>query len=319
MQSSDYPIESPQASSQAVHSYENDVEVLQLRFADYEAGPVNLNAWELSETLQGVAGFAEEMAKAGVFGEGITPPIEVRPPREGSFVIDFVIPVANWSAENPEAAIAVFGSPAVAFNSLLKTGIKTIKGDRVADFEKIDEDTYKVTWQSGEATEVPIKAWRELQKKKRRTRSNLEKILAPLSSSADVMEIRGGDTQKTTEDIMDSEPIEAYDTEDFKALVSSVPEEDVHTNRFEVEASFESMDFRPGKKWKIVSTAGSRMAVMADDNFQKLLDNGLKIGKDDLFRITIEETVRTKGERSTTEWTMTSVIRTRKGDGVSLN
>lgn len=304
-------------SDTETHRYESEVEIFQMRFKDSDGGDTYLSAWELAASIEGVAGFAEQLAKKGVFGEGIKPEVQVRPMKEGSFVVDFVIPAL---AEHALDAIPVaVGAAGMLFYDQIKAGINNIKGIPVADFDLVSDDFIKVTWKDGEATQVHKDVWDEFQNMKKRTRRNLEKIIAPLSSSADTVEFRGGSPSEDAKEIMESKPIAAVTSKEYQEVVSAPQEVQEYDREFIAEAKFESVDFRPGGKCRIASTAGRRMVTIEDDNFQSLLDSGLKIGKDDLYEVTIKETVTVKSGRSTTSWVLTNIRRTKKGDGEALN
>lgn len=295
--------------------------ILQLRFADGKGSDTQISAWELAQSIEGVAGIAEELGKMGFFGEGMSPELQVRPPKEGSFVLDFVVPITDMAHNDPGGTAALFGTLGTGFAYAIHNGVKLVKGDRVKDIEPVEgnEEIFKVTWQSGEVTHTPVDVWQKFQRMPRKTRKNFQKLMAPLEDSADRLEIRSGTTSQSTEEIMNTPVVEEYDHRDYREVSYEPPaEEDVETI-FDVEATFQSMNFEFGKKWKIISTAGSRMATMEDEDFQKLIDSGLKIGKDDLFNVTIKETISHNLGKARSSWAMTKIVRTRKGDGESLN
>lgn len=300
------------------HSYDSDVEVFQMRFKEAEGEHFSISAWELAASIQGVAGLAEQMAKKGTFGEGIQPEVQVRPMKEGSFVLEFIVPAVV--EHGVDVAFGALSAGGVLFYNHIKAGINNIKGVRVTDFEPLEgTDFIKATWQDGEATQVHKDMWAEFQKMSKRTRENLEKMMAPLGSSAEAVELRTGTTDEDAEEIMESEPIATIDAHEYREVITAPVEVSEEEKEFTAEAKFESIDFKEGGKWRIASTAGRRTVTIEDDNFLSLLDSGLKIGKDDLYEVTIKETRTTRAGRTTTSWVLTNIRRTKKGEGETLN
>lgn len=307
-------------NKESSHAYDSSVEVFQMRFKDSSDGVTEISAWELADAIEGVAGFAEEMAKKGVFGEGIQPEVLVRPMQEGSFVIDFLVPVANYFQENQEGIIAgAVGGAGTLFYDQIRTGINQIRGITPTDFEHLNNGMVKIHWQDGVATETTEEAWTELQTMRKKTRKNLEKIISPLRSSADTVEFRGGAPEEDTEQIMDSTPIASIDSSEYREVVTAPHPVDEYEQEISAEATFESVDFKPGGKWRIASTAGKRQVTIEDENFLRLLDSGLKIGKDDIYEVTIKETQTVSAGRTNVTWALTNIRRTREGTGESLN
>ncbi|MFW0169253.1 hypothetical protein [Rothia sp. P4278] len=295
-------------------------EVLQLRFTGSEANDHQLSAWELAQTLEGVAGFIEEMLQVSSQGEMVNDPVKVRPLQEGSVAIEFVVNIANWVAANPEGALATISTGGGISLTSIRAGMNIAKHGLAEDFEYQEHnDTYKVKWRAGFSEEVPAKAWEALQKEKKKTRKNLQKILEPIGNSAQQLEMRTADTATDSAKLMQEPAAVTYDQEDYRAVSYDYDEEVVHKRTFTAEASFTTLDFRPGKKWRVRSTQGNRLATMADDGFQKQIDEGLKIGADDLFEITVFEETTEKGGRTSIEWTIVQVRRTKIGDAPPIN
>lgn len=300
------------------HSYDSNVEVFQMRFKEAEGEHFSISAWELAASIKGVAGLAEQMAKKGTFGKGIQPEVQVRPMKEGSFVLEFIVPALV--DHGVDAAIAAATLGVTNFYSHIKAGINNIRGIRCTGFEPVEGTEFiKVTWQDGEVTQVHKDMWTDFQKMSKRTRENLENMMAPLGSSAEAVEFRTGATDKDTEEIMESEPIATIDAHEYREVITAPVEVNEEEEEFTAEAKFESIDFKEGGKWRIASTAGRRTVTIEDDNFLSLLDSGLKIGKDDLYEVTIKETRTTTAGRTTTSWVLTSIRRTKKGEGETLN
>lgn len=299
-------------TSKEVHSYDSNVEVLQLRFTDSASEDSAISAWELAQSIEGVAEFAQEMARKGAFGEGLAPEVKIRPIHEGSILLDFIMPVTEWAQENPEGAVAVLGAGGLGFFDYIRAGINKIKGEKVKDFEYLDDKYVKVTWQNGEATQVTREAWDQLQTMPKRTRKNLEKILTPLNSGSREMEVRSGNTSDTSAEILKSAPASVVTSDEYHEVVNApVPEETVSVE-FTVEFSFENINFADSSKWRISSNEGNRQVALDDDSFQNRLDEGYKIGKDDLYEGTIKETITVRGGRRTSDWVLKNVRLTRK-------
>lgn len=109
--------------------------LVQLRFAD-EAGQIqDLNAAELAEVLQGLVEFTGQMARAGLFGDGPPPEVRVRPPQEGSFIVEALI---TWAVANPEAALGMAMTAGGALTKALEFAIRKMRGVQVADFDYLD-------------------------------------------------------------------------------------------------------------------------------------------------------------------------------------
>lgn len=297
-------------------------EVLQLRFTGSEADNHQISAWELAQALEGVAGFIEEMLQAVSPHEKVNVPVKVRPLQEGSLAVEFIINVGNWIAANPEGAVALGGTSIGGFAlGTIRAGMNIAKSGQPEDFEYQEHnDTYKVKWRGGLVEEVPAKAWQELQKEKKKTRKNLQKILNPIGNSAQQLELRSSYDADVESEVLLRQPAEVtYDQSDYRAVSYEYDEEITHKRTFTTEASFTTLDFRPGKKWRVQSTQGNRLATMADDGFQKQLDEGLKIGADDLFEIAVSEETTEKGGRTSVEWTIVQVRRTKIGDAPPIN
>jgi len=82
------------------------VESLTLRFegkAEDGGALHELRASHVAEVLQGLVGLSSDFAKAGVFGDGpVGSELLVRPPKEGSFLIE----VLRVVQENPDMVAA---------------------------------------------------------------------------------------------------------------------------------------------------------------------------------------------------------------------
>lgn len=300
----------PESDQSPTHHQEDSVMedgVLQLRFSGRNESLDEIPAADLAQSLLGIEAFAEQMAKDGLFGDGIPPEVKVRPPRQGSFILETVF---EWSAANPEGAAGLYTAAGGAISWAINSGVKILKGDKPEDIEYLDNGNVKVQWSKSGVSEVPVKAWKTLQEMKHPTRKKLAKIMTPLSGEADILEVRNGKPEETSDEILQRAPVDSLTKTDYRLAVEA-PIEEVDVKVFTVEGTFESMDFKPGRKWKLKSTAGTRMATMDDMKFQLELERGLRIGKEDIFEVTIEETSTTVGESTVTSWSMVKLVRRR--------
>lgn len=157
-------------------SNEDGADILTLRFVggDGEGHELHeLRAAHVAEVLEGLVGLAGDFGRAGAFGVGPPPEVLVRPPSEGSFVIE----VVNWFAENKEP-LAVVGVPSLG--SAIWWATKSLRAE-VSNFEHLENGKVKVQWQDNTVEEIPRAAWDELNKRKPRRKTQLRKIMAPLS------------------------------------------------------------------------------------------------------------------------------------------
>lgn len=142
-------------------SNEDGADILTLRFVGGDGeghGLHELRAAHVAEVLEGLVGLAGDFARAGVFGVGPPPEVLVRPPSEGSFVIE----VVNWFAENKEP-LAVVGVPSLG--SAIWWATKSLRAE-VSNFEHLENGKVKVQWQDNTVEEIPRAAWDELNKRK---------------------------------------------------------------------------------------------------------------------------------------------------------
>ena len=137
-----------------------------------------LRAAHVAEVLQGLVGLTSDFAKAGVFhDEGpAQSEILVRPPKEGSFLIE-VLRVYTENAEVVKTTGA-YGVPTIG--TILWWATKSMRAE-VKDVTYLDNGNVKLAWQDNTVDEVPAAAWKELQTRKRRRKKQLRQIMAPLS------------------------------------------------------------------------------------------------------------------------------------------
>lgn len=264
--------------------------VVQLRFADMDDSVMDLNAAEAAEVLQGMVEFTGQLARAGALGDGPPPEVRVRPPREGSSIWDFVI---QWSAENPEVTTGAIQSAGAAVAGGLAYRFKMLRGARVKSFDPLPNGNMKVEWQDGEAQEVPAAAWSDFQKLNRRTKRTLQKILAPLGDDADIVQVRSGEASESSKEISEAPSVAEAGATEYRSASAAPDDEVVSVSEFEEEAQLQSIDFRPGEKWRVRTRDGARNATMEDEEFLRELDRGMALHKGDIFRVTTRR--RTSG------------------------
>lgn len=134
-----------------------------------------LRAADVAQVLQGLASFVSDFDKAGAFhDEGPADSVMlVRPPQEGSFIIEAI----RMAGENWEGVAAVTGLPSVA--TLINLATKSMRAE-VQDFEHLENGNVKIMWQDDTVQEVSRPVWEELNKRKHRRKKQLREIMAPL-------------------------------------------------------------------------------------------------------------------------------------------
>ncbi|NWL32996.1 hypothetical protein [Paenarthrobacter nitroguajacolicus] len=285
--------------------------LVQLRFSDEKGQIHDLNAAEMAETLQGLVEFTSQMAKAGLFGDGPSPELRVRPPQEGSFILEAVL---AWAGENPEEAVGTALATGGALVQGLNMGLRRLRGAEPKDFDYLDNGDVKVVWADDKVDQVPAKVWDQLRAEKKQTRKALRKIMAPLSDDADSLEVRDGTAAETTDEILRTEPEAVASRDDYRTAVVEVDDISERTDTFEAEAQLTSIDFRRGEKWRIKTLDGTRQAMMEDEEFLRQVDKGMALHKNDIFDVTIREVSTTKNGRTTRDWSLIKVIRKRRGE-----
>jgi hypothetical protein len=290
--------------------------VIQLRFSDNEGDVKDIIAAELVEVLQGIIEFTSDMAKKGLFGDGVEPEVRVRPPKEGSFIVEAVV---TWLGENPEAALGLAMTAGGAVTQALRVGFRKLRGEEPSDFEEISDGSIKVKWPDNKVDHVPRQVWNRLNEMKRPTRAALRKILTPLGDDVDVLEVRDGSVNESTSELLQAAPGAVAERSDYRAAAPDPDEIVEEITTFETEARLQSIDFRPGEKWRVQTITGTRLASMKDDSFLLEIDRGAPLHKNDIFELTIQELRTTKNERVSTEWSIVNVVRKRRGedDGAS--
>ncbi len=296
------------------------VDYLTLRFdgTDKTGGPLHeLRAAHVAEVLQGIVGLTSDFDKAGVFhDEGlIGSEILVRPAKEGSFLIEVVRTVVeNWDAvkatgDTIAATATAAGVPTLS--TMLWWATKSLRAD-VKDFAHLDNGKVKVVWQDDTAEEIPLAAWKELQKHKKRRKKHLRQIMAPLA-----------DTRVTELDVAapaePEQPVEkkSAPTEFVLTRVdydAARPEDEVQekTDVFDIEAHMSTIDFDDSTRWRVKSQGRTRTVTVEDKKFLRQVAQGLAIHPKDVFSVTIREDKVVKNGRTQTKWFAESVSRLRR-------
>jgi hypothetical protein len=286
--------------------------VVQLRFSDASGEVKDIIAAEMVQVLQGLIEFTSDMAKRGLFGNGVEPEVRVRPPKEGSFIVETIV---TWLGQNPEAALGLAGTAGAAITQAIRVGLKKLRGEEPSDVDELSDGRMKVKWPDNKVDVISKQAWERLSTMKRPTRAALRKLLAPLGDDADVLEVREGGVSESTNDLLQSDPDAVAERSDYRAAAAEADEVIEKTRTFETEARLQSIDFRPGEKWRVETLTGTRMASMEDNGFLIEIDRGAPLHKNDIFELTIRELSTTKNERTSTEWSIVKVLRKRRGEG----
>ncbi|NJI61168.1 hypothetical protein HCX50_17210 [Microbacterium oxydans] len=293
--------------------------VVQLRFADDGDNVRDISAADLAEVLEGLVEFTRELSKSGEFGDGAAPRIRIRAPKEGSFILEAIV----WLQENPIAAaglVAASGAVGTAAGKsvadAIGAGIRSLRGQQPVDFDYLENGDVKVKWPDNSATQVRRETWDKLQEMKRPTRRALSKIMTPLNTDADKLEVRDASLGATTDEIL-STPADAVAIRTDYLTAIQVHEETYENERiFETEAILATIDFDNSAKWRVKTTReGTRTATIEDVQFLRGLDRGDAIHKNDIFWLKVKETtIKEPGKNVRTEWAVIEVRRTRRGD-----
>ncbi|WP_417510598.1 hypothetical protein [Microbacterium sp.] len=300
--------------------------VVQLRFADDDNNIHDISASDLAQVLEGLVAFTGELAKAGEFGDGPAPRIRVRAPKEGSFVLEALV----WVQDNPigAAGLTVGGAAGIAAAKSFGTaagkavaqaigaGIRNLRGQKPVDFEHLENGDVKVKWPDDSVSEVRRETWDKLQQMKRPTRQALSKIMTPLNTDADKLEVRDASVEDTTEEILETPADAVAIRTDYLTAILEAEETSEDERIFETEAVLSTIDFDNTAKWRVKTTReGTRTATIEDVQFLKGLDRGDAIHKNDIFWLKVKETTtKEPGKNVRTEWAVIEVRRTKRGD-----
>lgn len=292
---------------QAARDPEEDL--LQLRFRDDDGSLTSLNAVEMAEVLQGLSELAGDMGKVGLFGDGVPPELRIRPPKEGSFIIEGML---QWAMENPEAAHGMTFGTGAALAGAFQSGVKILRGE-LEDFQPQENGMVKVLWRNAPPQEIPLAAWNRLRSMKRPTRRALRKIMAPMSEDASSLEVRTGRATETTDEVLTADLFTVATRDDYRTAAYESEDPEEKFAEFDAEAQFTNVNFE-GDKWRVVTLHGTRQATIEDQEFLRAVDKGLPLHKNDIFDVTIHETrVQSPGGKTMIEWALTRVERKRRG------
>lgn len=284
--------------------------LVQLHFADSDGAVHDLNAAEMAEVLQGLVEMTSDLAKDGVFGEGPPPEVRVRPPQEGSVILEAILQLAS---SYPAEALTVATTTGGGLVTGINVGIKKLRGEEPSDIEEFSDGAVKVKWPGGKVDLVPRKMWNRFEKMPRRTRRSLRKLMAPMSDDVDTLEVREADAGDETEEILLNDAAVVATRRDYREAATESDEVEETPEEFDVEAQLQSIDFRRGEKWRIRTLRGTRQATMADEEFLRELDKGMALHKDDIFDVTIREVRTVKNGRTSRDWSLIRVVRKRRG------
>lgn len=306
--------------------------LIQMRFTDEASELASLDAAEMADVLQGVVQLSSQLHKTGEYGDGLPPEIRVRPPQEGSFIIEAFVAYADWYNASPATATGVTIAASTgawqlasnvggAISQTIEVGTKLLRGNHPVSVDDTADGNVRVTWRSGQVDEMTRKTWHRLNAMKRPTRQAFRKIMSPLGGEAEALQVRNGLSTQSTEDILNNTPTSRADKTDYRSAAKDEDEVTTDTSTFEAEAQISSVDFRSSRKWRVDTLYGQRQATIEDEDFLRRVNRGFAIGKDDLFDVEIREDKTTKNGRTRTEWALTRVTLKRRGgsNGGSLS
>jgi len=271
-----------------------------------------LRAADVAQVLQGLASFVSDFDKAGAFhDEGPADSVMlVRPPQEGSFIIEAI----RMAGENWEGVAAVTGIPSVA--TLINLATKSMRAE-VQDFEHLENGNVKIMWQDDTVQEVSRPVWEELNKRKHRRKKQLREIMAPLGDDrVSTLDVSGAPSSEDEETPPSDEFVLTRADFDSVAPTDEVEESE---ETFEVDGQMQAIDFGDPTRWKVRAAGQTRKATVDDADFLRRVAEGLAISSSDIFQLRIRADKIVKNGRARTTWTVLKVEnhRRRAGDGTS--
>lgn len=287
------------------------METITLRFeGETEDGkPLHeLKASHVAEVLEGLVGLTSDFAKAGAFGDDgpLRSELLVHPPKEGSFILE----VLRIIQENPDVAAttaAVTGVPTLS--QIIWWATKSVRAE-VSDFDYLENDKVKVSWQDGTVQEIPVPAWEELQKRDRRRKKQLRQIMAPLSDqNVTSLELQASPAHEATNE--DFPEIYTLTQPDYQAVQPDLSIVESH-KFFETEAQMSAIDFDDPTKWRIRTIDSTRAVRVEDSSFLSQVASGLAIRKSDIFKLKVREDSVEKNGKTRRTWTVLKVQSYRK-------
>lgn len=290
--------------------------VLQLRFTREGEGVFEVNAALLAETLRGMAELSGIAAEADLYGTVVAPELKVRPPREGSFEIDFVVFVqqhhdAIKAVTEVGVAVTGVGGAAGILGKFFGWATKAVRATVTKTEELSDGAMTRVTWSDGDMEDLPTPAVRKLMQQtgKAKTRTALKKITAPLGDDAKLLEARVGGAEQPAEEIEAQAPEVVLTDRDHAAFSQEPPAAPPITRTFETEGRLQALDFKRPDKWRVTTPEApqGRTVEVLDKQFLAQIAGGEAISAEDTFRFAIRETVDPSKKRRNKTWAILSV------------
>lgn len=274
-----------------------------------------LKAEHVSDVLEGLAELTEDFEKAAVFHEEgpLHSELLVRPAQEGSFIME----VCRVAAEDPQGtqdAVQAIALPIGAAIGLPSIGqiiwwaTKSARAD-VNDIEFLDDRRVKVLWQDDTVDVIPLAAWEELNKRKRRRKRQLRKIMRPLEDSR-------VEDLKITDPSGNESTHHTYTKADYAGVK---PSDDIETDFdiFDIEGRLSAIDFDDPDRWRVDTNLGKRTATVEDEDFLTAVADGKPLRVDDVFLLRVREDITIKGGRTTKKWTILEIYGKEENDDES--
>ena len=276
----------------------HEQQAITLRFTGHNGDGADLHelrAEHVSDVLEGISELAQDFDKAGAFhNSGPTSrDLFVRPAKEGSFIIELI----QLIAEHPAETAAAVGVPSLG--QITWTAIQMFK-DQVTDFDHLENGNVKINWRDGSVSEVTPAVWEELNKRTRRRKKQLRKIMRPIED-ARVSELQLGSTTDTPE-----QPPVILTKDDYRSVAPDDNEEE-EFEIFETTGQLSAIDFDDPDRWKIKTPFATRVATVEDENFLTQVSKGLYLNSTDSFAIKVREDRVTKNGRTTKKWTILKI------------
>lgn len=253
-----------------------------------------LKADHVSDVLEGLSELVNDLEKAGAFHDKGPDALElyVRPVKQGSFVIEVVEVLDTYAGH-----ATTWGLPSVGGAIWAATRIFR---DQLTDFEYLDNGNVKINWRDGSVNEVSVPVWEELNKRTRKRKKQLRKIMRPLE-----------DPRVTVLEATDRE--NSGDQEQFSLTkadyVSVKPSEEIEESYdiFEITGSLSAIDFDDPDRWKVNTNIAKRVATVEDEDFLEEVANGLPLSSGQEYLLRIREDKVTKNGRTTKKWTILKI------------
>lgn len=283
------------------------IEVLDLQFDGENRNGLplhELKANHVSDVLEGLTELITDFEKAGAFhhDELLNTELFVRPPKEGSFILE----VCRIATDQPEAAKSlaesaenlaiILGLPTIS--QIIWWATKSARAD-VRDVEELSDGNMKVLWQDDTVDIIPQSAWVELNKRRRRRKRQLRKILRPLEDQR-VRDLHVSDGISAGDDF------KTYNKDDYEAVKESDEVEETF-DIFTIDGRLSAIDFDDPDRWRVETALGKRTATVEDEHFLSSIAEGKPIRADDWFVLKVREDKTVKGERTYRKWTILEI------------